>query len=337
MANKETLEKIKNSIAEITSEPIDFLITNQTKWGPLNFESSRSDLEMIFNLCTHLETLPIEIVPENTAVIISSAIDAAKTEINKIRNFTIVNNGNPTQQKDEIISQIKRVGEQLLVATQGWIAFLAYQKGDVQQNINALNASVVKATQIVESAKTDIQIKNSELDGIISAARETAATVGVAHFTSDFFGKERSLELSAEIWLKVTAGLGIATVCVSIGSFFIPLPDQSGGAGLVQFFTSKIILLAILLMATVWCGRIYKAIKHQAAINAHKANALKSFQAFVNATSDEATKNAVLLETTRSIFSIGTTGYLEQSDSGSDSGSKVMEIVKNTTSAVKGG
>lgn len=59
MADVSTLEKIKDSIAKITSDPINLLITNQAEWGALNFESSRPDLELIFTLCGHLGSLPI--------------------------------------------------------------------------------------------------------------------------------------------------------------------------------------------------------------------------------------------------------------------------------------
>ncbi|MDF9787862.1 hypothetical protein [Polynucleobacter sphagniphilus] len=72
-----TVEKNKDSIAEITSDPISSLITNQTEWDTLNFESSRPDLELIFTLCGHLESLPIEIVPKKTAVTFLNAINAS--------------------------------------------------------------------------------------------------------------------------------------------------------------------------------------------------------------------------------------------------------------------
>lgn len=336
MASINTIENIKNTIAEITSEPIDALITNQTKWGPLNFESSRIDLDLIFNLCHHLANLPIEILPENTANSVLGAINGCKAEVDKIRTFSIENNTNPTQQKDEIVGHIKRVGEALLIATQGWIPFLAFQKGDIQKNIAELNSAVSVAKGLIEAANVDIALKKKALEDIVSAARDASATVGVAHFTADFSSKEEKLEGEAKNWLIATAIFGLITVSAAAGSFFIPLPSDSGSAGLVQFFTSKIILLAILLTASIWCGRIYKAIKHQAATNNHRANALKSFQAFVNATSDESTKNAVLLETTRSIFAIGSTGYLDLTEAGSDSGMKIMEIIKNSAPIVKG-
>jgi len=96
-------------------------------------------------------------------------------------------------------------------------------------------------------------------------------------------------------------------------------------------------VLLVLLTATVWCGRIYKALKHQITVNRHRANSLKTFQAFVKAASDDATRNAVLLETTRSIFTNSPSGYLEGSDSASDTNTKVLEIVKGASHVQRAG
>jgi hypothetical protein len=85
--------------------------------------------------------------------------------------------------------------------------------------------------------------------------------------------------------------------------------------------------------ATVWCGRIYKATKHQAVTNQHRANALKTFQAFVKAALDDATRDAVLLETTRSIFTIAPSGYLETSEPSAEPVSKLMEIIRSPRAA----
>ena len=301
MASKEIIEKIKESLSEITAVPIASLITNQSEWGALNFEENREDLELIFSLCGQINTLPIDIVPENSANNFLSAIDAARNEVNKIRNFTILGNSNPTQQKFEIISQIKKASESLLIATHAWIPYLAFSNGDVQKNISALNSAVISAQQIIQSAKIDYEAKKIELDGIISAAREASAVVGVAHFTSDFSGKEIELEKNANLWLITTAIFALIVVFVSVCSFFIPLPIDSGNAGLIQFFISKLFLLGILLMATIWCGKIYKGIKHQA---------------------------------TRAIFSVGSTGYLD-TDGNVDSSLKVMEIFKSSASEIK--
>lgn len=58
------------------------------------------------------------------------------------------------------------------------------------------------------------------------------------------------------------------------------------------------------------------------------ANALKTFQAFIKAASDDGTRDAVLLETTRSIFALSPTGYLDTGEPSSEPVSKLMEIVR---------
>ena len=73
---------------------------------------------------------------------------------------------------------------------------------------------------------------------------------------------------------------------------------------------------------------MYKTNKHQESVNKHRANALKTFQAFVEATNDPTVRDAVLMETTRSIFAFTPSGYLSESDRGPDAGSRVVEVIK---------
>jgi len=95
-----------------------------------------------------------------------------------------------------------------------------------------------------------------------------------------------------------------------------------------QKVASKFIILSILLTASLWCGKIYKALMHQSAVNKHRALSLQTFQAFSAAASDTQTKDAVLIETTPSIFSQCVTGYVDAA-SAADSDARVIEIVKS--------
>lgn len=97
--------------------------------------------------------------------------------------------------------------------------------------------------------------------------------------------------------------------------------------------SAKITLFILLFTATVWAGKIYRALKHQAAINKHRSLGLKTFQAFSNAASDSQTKNAVLLETTRSIFSGTLTGFVDSKQSGNDSDIRIIEMLNSVTKA----
>lgn len=328
MAAAETVDTILHLAANNVKDPIDQLVKNTSSWGAINFEASRVDLELMFGLCGHIKSLPINILPEQTAQAFQSSLRNSANIIDRMRSFQIEGVANPTQQRDEIVAQVKSAAENLLTITQGWIAFLAYQKGDVQRNIQALNQAVEQSNTIISDANKYATARKSEVDGIVSAARDASATVGVGHFTSDFSGQAENLETEAKKWLGATVTCAVLTAILALASFFMPIDKDATNAQIVQYMTSKLVLLAVFLTATVWCGRIYKATKHQAATNNHRANALKSFQAFVKATDDDGTRNAVLLETTRSIFAINPTGYLDAVDGQSDQSTKVMEIVK---------
>jgi hypothetical protein len=83
----------------------------------------------------------------------------------------------------------------------------------------------------------------------------------------------------------------------------------------------------MLLSASVWCGKSYRAYRHNAVVNRHRQNALATFEAFAKAASDAETKNAVLLQATQCIFSPQQTGYV--SGEPETAMPQVLEIVRN--------
>ena len=72
-----------------------------------------------------------------------------------------------------------------------WIPFLAYQKGDVAENIQKLTTSVNQANTLVSNAKGEMEAKAREISEIITKAREASAAAGAAVFTKDFKTKPR--------------------------------------------------------------------------------------------------------------------------------------------------
>jgi hypothetical protein len=188
----------------------------------------------------------------------------------------------------------------------------------------------------MQHATNDVKAKGVEIESIIAAARDAAATVGVAHFTTDFNGTADTLETTAREWLWCTGGLAVATILIALAFPFIFVSSgKEIDMHAIQLFTSKLVALGALFTATVWCGHMFKATKHQAAINRHRANALKTFQAFVKATSDDQIRDAVLMETTRSIFAMVSTGYLDGVENPGDGALKMIEIVKSAASVGK--
>jgi hypothetical protein len=333
MATQAQLDRIHSAATDIQAVPIDQVVANPAKWGPISFEPARRDLELIVSMATHLSTLPIDILPDNVAEAIATALEVCRDNIKKLLAFDLKQPGNINQLQQQIISETTAYAQQLLVAAQGWIPFLAYQRGDVQRNITELTQAVQRAGQVLTEAQASASHTREEIDQIVAAAREASASAGVGVFTSDFAGEAKTLQEDANRWLWGTLTFAALTLLFALATAFVPIQRDVGNAQLIQYMSSKFVILVTLLTATVWCGRLFKAVKHQVATNNHRANALKTFQAFIKASSDDATRDAVLLETTRSIFAIAPSGYLDTSESTPDAGTKIMEIFKGVRGA----
>ncbi len=330
MASKQTVDQVRNFAMEISGQSIDMLVVNPS-WGSIDFQSARGSLDVLFGLCALIRKFPIEVMPEGQLTAIMSTLDQLRGTIKQILGFTL-QSPNPMQVRDSLVGQIASQTETFLTQFQGWVGYLAYQVGDVQKNVQALNDAVTLANEVLTSAREISATQKTELDGIVAAAREASASAGVGVFTADFGEQATKLEGSAKLWLGVTACAALLTIALSVASAFYHMDKDASNAQVFQFMTSKLLALGVLASATVWCGRIYRATMHQAAVSDHRAKALRTFQAFAKATSDDVTRDAVLLETTRSIFAIAPTGYLDSADASADTGSKMLEIVKSATS-----
>ena len=203
---------------------------------------------------------------------------------------------------------------------------MAYQKGDVAKNIESLTASVGQAQTLIEGTKTTIKARQAEIEGIITQAREASAAAGAAVFTQDFKNEAVSLDAQAQRWLYSAAAGAVITLCFAVAIWLVPMAGDDLPS-IVQRFGGKLAALAVLFTATLWCGRTYKALKHLATVNRHRAMSLQTFQAFSHAASDDATKDAVLMEATRAIFGSTPTGFLESKGS-SEGDLKIIEIAK---------
>ncbi len=89
---------------------------------------------------------------------------------------------------------------------------------------------------------------------------------------------------------------------------------------------AKLLVISTLSFAVFWSARNYKAQKHNETLNKHRANALMTFRAFVEGTSDARVKDALLMHAAQAAFSGRPTGY-ETSDQESQSINPVVEIL----------
>jgi hypothetical protein len=314
MATQSNVDLLQKGVATILGFDRNRLM-KRVDWGTISFEKGEPDFQRIFGIADYLKLLPVEILTDETVNKIVQAIQQCVSIFNAINTFTLENSGTPASVRDQQLVTLKSVADNLFTQASPWIPFLAYQKGDVSKNIADLNSAATKAAGMIGEAQKEIAEKRKEIDVIIVQAREASVAAGAAVFTEDFSRQADTLEVQTTNWLRVTGILAGGALVASVW-FFLLIKTGGDKLEIAQRITSKIVILGILLTATIWCGRIYKALKHQSSVYRFKALGLQTFRAFSAGTSDLATKDAVLMETTRSIFSAQDSGYIDQSDSG---------------------
>ncbi|MFC1693182.1 hypothetical protein ACFL1R_06730 [Candidatus Latescibacterota bacterium] len=108
---------------------------------------------------------------------------------------------------------------------------------------------------------------------------------------------------------------------------------EFNGLQSIQFGIAKLVIFSVLYTATLWIGKIYKSQWHNYIVNKHRQNALSSFETFVEATSDEQTKNAVLLQATNSIFSPQNSGFIPGTEHSTSP--QILEIIRGVMGTTK--
>lgn len=333
MATQEKITSLIQKIDSILETPIEQLITS-SEWGKINFEDIEEDIQKLYDMLNHLKLLPLNLLPETEIDKILNNLTQPKNYIEQIKKFDI-EQADPKGSRNTISTNFRANIDAFYTATHLWIPYLAYQKGDVQQNINQLNRSVQQAADVVEKAKAQIEEKKQEIDSVVQAAKEASASVGVSHFSANFSQEATNLQKSAKYWLWTTIGLAVITLIATIVSYWwLKIPDQSNNAQIVQVLSTKLIIISIFFTSTLWAGKMYRAQMHQMTVNKHRANSLLTFQAFIKASNDNHTRDAVLMETTKSIFTLAPSGYIENDSSGSKQ-TNVVEIVKTGIDSVK--
>ena len=313
MPDQASINELTNALQELLKFKDEELI-RRPDWGRVNFENARQDIETILSICNDLDTLPTENLTTSQADQIRNQIESCSRALKAVAEFSVDEGGYvPANRRDELATQVAAAAQELVHTAAPQIPYLAYRRGDVADNIATLQNSVDLAQRLLNGATASVDDSKAEIGKIVAAAREAAASAGVATFTQEFDGESAKLTRRSTIWLLVTAALAIAT----LAQIFMPMTwfslieTDTPSFMIAQTMFTKAASIAVLLTSTIWAGRIYRALIHQASVNRHRALSLKTFQAFTEATDNQQTRDAVLTEATRAIFGSTTTGLVD--------------------------
>ncbi len=220
---------------------------------------------------------------------------------------------------------------------------------------------------IREEATNEAKTKLKEVDDALTLVRNAASEAGVSQHAKVFDDESKKLQTSSIIWMIVIAifalllGL-LATNFIDPKSWHPVLPSISASTAAtiaasatptvgnaipapavtppatdflwIKPFAEKIAFAFVLLFGLLWSSRNYSASRHNEVVNRHRMNALRSFETFAKAATDDQTKNAVLIQATQAIFAPQATGYVK-TDGDNSSSSPIIELIRTASPSGK--
>lgn len=333
MASAELIQQLEEQLGTINRYQDTELVSRRDEWGAITFEIASRDVETAKSIAADLSSMPLIHLTDRAINNIMAHIPTVSSHLQQIDEFKL--EGDPAQNRDNIASRLKDAVEQLHTAVSQWIPYLAYKHGDFSENIRQFTSVIASAENQLNESASYVATKQDEVNRIVALAREAAGRAGVATFTQEFDAESKTLAATSRWWLGAVVGLALLTITAALGSFYWPsLPNDASGWVTLRHVVAKVSVIAILFAGTAWCGRIYRALTHQCSVNRHRALSLTTFQAFVEATDDPSTRDAVLMAATKSIFGNVPTGFVDERGATQDTSVNVLEIGKLAGKAV---
>ncbi len=330
MISKETLDSLKTNIASITKYQ-DSSLTSRPEWGTITFDVVAAEIDYALSMTSSLAEMPLDSLTDIAASELFNSMPDVAQLLDQIDSFD-VEQGNASATRDETARGLKDAVVYMHEQYGKWLPYLAFRRGDTDANINKLKDAVSTAQEKMSEVESYMRQKQDEVDNIVAAAREAAASAGVATFTHAFDKEADKLAETSSNWFWGTIGCSVGTVVAIVLLYFWPsLPADADNWAIVRNVFMKVSAVAVLLNGSVWCARMYRALAHQATTNRHRALSLQTFQAFASATDDDRTRDAVLLAATKCIFANTSTGLVEEGGSVQDPSVQFMEIGKKSS------
>jgi hypothetical protein len=281
----------------------------------LSFESGVMYFSRILRLFSALNENDLEDLSYQKIMEIKSAADGALGLFRNIQSFSVKQYANnPLAQRDSFINQARDQYDGIFNATAPAIAFTVRKGTDFARLEEQAKETLVRMDQMRQSQEQTSTTILENAQQVIQEVRRIAEEAGVSQHAAYFKNEADKNEREAKPWLYWTIALACVTALLSVAltvRYFFVLPTLTSSQS-IQLAIPKLFLFTVLLSATIWTGRTYRAYRHNAVVNRHRQNALASFEAFAKAAAgDQETKNAVLLQATQCIFSPQATGYIQ--------------------------
>ena len=258
-------------------------------------------IERIVSFYRRVTRGDIDVMPDNDRQVFSHEIANVQLALQSIENLEYQEG---TQAEDRLRDVYHSTRSKLTPFVPPDTLDAAGSKAEIQRLIQSAN----------EAKDATEQVKD-EAEKVLADVRDLAKEQGVTQHAGIFRDAAEQYKKQKGPWLWAFGALSALAIAAAVALLVFGLGPtvEAGDFGLaIQVTATKLFAFGVLSYTILLTGRGYRAAAHNEIVNEHRRNALRSFQAFVDGAADEATKNAVLVQATHSIFSHRPSGFGQQ-------------------------
>ena len=325
----DALKNATEQIGELASIDPQTLARTSDLSPDINFKDAVPHFEEMLDLCKQLNQRDLSRLTVSQLNAISQACTKLSSLIQQVRAFTL-NQNTPGDVCKNIVAAVGGAYDEVMNPLLLPLAFTGTQATDyakIEREAKGYHATM-KAE--ADSLSTFIANARKDAESALSAVKELAAEAGVSTNAEIFVGDAQKHHDLSRAWLKATIVVASVTFFAAVAALvtaFVYQPKDLSAA--IQYVVAKVLVLSTLSFGVLWCARNYKSEKHNETLNKHRANALMTFRAFVEGTSDVRVKDAILLQAAQAAFSARPTGF-DAAEKDTQTISPVVEILGKT-------
>lgn len=316
MATLEQENQMRNQLKECLAELAPLKATDLARvtelGADLSFESGVIFFSRTLRLFHTLNDLNLDDVSYQKLTQLRDLAYQARDSFKSVREFSLRKYANnPVGTRDQLINNIRDSYDGVFEIIGPTIAFLTKKGTDFEKLEEQAKDTLQRVNAFAQENEMSLRKSRESAETMLEEVKRIAQESGVSQHAIHFKNEADKDEKSAKDWLIATVVLASMSLVVGIAFLVIYWLYATilTASQTVQIAIPKIVIFSILLSATLWAGRTYRAYRHNAIVNRHRQNALATFRTFAEVADGE-TKAAVLLQTTQCIFSPQQTGFI---------------------------
>jgi hypothetical protein len=236
----------------------------------------------------------------------------------KVVKFNVQNPSSLT--RDQLIDHILTLNDNIIDQLSPIISFSMSLSGGLSSDERKVDQVIKRYEAEREIEQNEISSQKFEVAEILKQVRESSVTLGVSKESHNFDIIAKKYETDSKKWLNRSVFMGMITLLfaiISSLSYKIPCIAPNTNIESAQLISGKIIILGILSYGLLTCIRNYTAQLHNSVVNRHRQNSLQTYRSFVDAASNNVTRDIVLTHAAAAVFSPQDTGYVKNQDTSS--------------------